>query len=143
MNIIKLMIPKINVAYVHADDSLRQGLEKMRLSGYTTVPVISDDGHCVGTVSEGDCLWYLVNHNFPGAKALEEVNIREIINKTRNPAVTIDVSSETLYQRITECTFVPITDDRGCFIGIVTRRVVLSYFRDKFMLLSAEAGSGT
>lgn len=143
MNIIKLMIPKINVVYVRADDSMRQGLEKMRIHGYTTVPVISSDGRCVGTVSEGDYLWYMVGHGCPDMRTLEGVSIQEILNTTRNPAVTIDVTSETLYQRITECTFVPITDDRGCFIGIVTRRAVLSYFRDKFILLSPEAALGT
>ncbi len=143
MNIIKLMIPKINVVYVREDDSMRQGLEKMRIHGYTTVPVISSDGRCVGTVSEGDYLWYMVSNGCPDMRSLEEVGIREILNTKRNPAVTIDVEPETLYQRITECTFVPITDDRGCFIGIVTRRAVLSYFRDKFFLLSSEATLGT
>ncbi len=127
------MIPKINVAYVHADDSMRQGLEKMKKHGYTTVPVISSDGRCIGTVSEGDYLWYMVENGFPDMRTLEEIGIREIVNTARNPAVTIDVPPETLYQRITECTFVPITDDRGCFIGIVTRRAVLSYFRDKII----------
>lgn len=144
MNIIKIMIPKINVAYVHADDTMRQGLEKMRRHGYTTVPVISDDGKYVGTISEGDYLWYMAEHGFPDLHGLEGVGIREIMNTQRNPAVKIDVPSVTLYQRITECTFVPITDDRDCFVGIVTRRAVLSYFRDKFMeLTSRGAGDDT
>ena len=102
MNIIKIMIPKINVAYVHADDSMRQGLEKMRSHGYTTVPVISKEGVCVGTVSEGDYLWYMVENGFPDMRRLEEVGISAIINTTRNPAVTIDVSPIELYSRITE-----------------------------------------
>ena len=142
MNIIKIMIPKINVAYVHADDSMRQGLEKMRRHGYTTVPVISKEGVCVGTVSEGDYLWYMVENGFPDMRRLEEVGISAIINTTRNPAVTIDVSPIELYSRITECTFVPITDDRGCFVGIVTRRAVLSYFRDKLSEYIADADVG-
>lgn len=137
MNIIKIMIPKINVAYVHADDTMRQGLEKMRIHGYTAVPVISDDGRCVGTVRESDCLRHFVEHGFTDIRELEEHSIREVINTELNPPVTIDVSSSVLYQRITDCTFVPITDDRGCFIGIVTRRAVLSYFRDKFIAMSS------
>ena len=137
MNIIKIMIPKINVAYVHADDTMRQGLEKMKRHGYTTVPVISADGRYVGTVSEGDYLWYLVEHGFPDMYSLEEIGIGEILNTVRNPAVKIDIPSSVLYQRVTECTFVPITDDRGCFIGIVTRRAVLSYFKDRFMELTS------
>lgn len=137
MNIIKIMIPKINVAYVHADDTMRQGLEKMRSHSYTTVPVISDDGRCVGTVSEGDYLWYMAEHGFPNLHDLENVGIGVILNTTRNPAVTIDVSPEILYQRIMESSFVPINDDRGVFIGIVTRRAILSYFHGNFMELTS------
>ena len=37
MNIIKLMIPKINVAYVNSNDTVRQGLEKLRAHGFTAV----------------------------------------------------------------------------------------------------------
>lgn len=143
MNIIRIMTPKINVAYVHADDTMRQGLEKMRSHGYTTVPVISDDGRCVGTVSEGDCLWHMVEHGFSDMHVLEEHSIREVLNTERNPAVTIDVEPSVLYQRITECTFVPINDDRGCFIGIVTRRAVLSYFRDKLDVLNTADSENT
>ena len=139
MNIISLLVPKASTAYVYDDCTVRQGLEKMKTHGYTTVPVISSDGRCIGTVSEGDYLWYMVSHGCPDMHTLEEVGIREIINTTRNPAVTIDVPPETLYQRITECTFVPITDDRGCFIGIVTRRAVLSHFKDEFIRKSSGA----
>lgn len=142
MNIIRIMTPKINVAYIHANDSIRQGLEKMRRHGYTTVPVISDEGICIGTVSEGDCLWYMLGHGSPTMYDLESVGIKEVMNTTRNPAVTIDVDPGTLYQMITESSFVPINDDRGCFIGIVTRRAVLSYFRDKFSELMT-SGSDT
>lgn len=125
------MTPKINVSYVHESDSVRQGLEKMRRHGYTAVPVISDDGRCVGSVSEGDCLWYMLEHGSPTMYELEGVGIKSIMNTSRNPAVTIDVPPGELYRMITESSFVPITDDRGCFIGIVTRRAVLSYFRDE------------
>ncbi len=140
MNIIKLMIPKINVAFVHDTDTMRQGLEKMRSHGYTTVPVISDDGRYVGNVSEGDYLWLIVERGIYDLKLLEGIRISEILSTKRNPAVTIDVSPDELYSRITECTFVPITDDRGCFVGIVTRRAVLSYFHDVFTRMYEESG---
>ncbi len=136
MNIIKLMIPKIKVAYVSDRDTLRQGLEKMRGHGYTTVPVVTDDGIFVGTVSEGDCLWRIIDGGLKSMKELESVSISEVLSTKRNPAVKIDTGGEELYSRITECPFVPITDDRGCFVGIVTRRAVLSYYRERFFELS-------
>ena len=60
MNIAYLLVPKQNVAYLYDDFTLRQALEKMRSHGYR-IPVINRDNQYVGTVSEGDFLWYLVD----------------------------------------------------------------------------------
>ena len=56
-----LLKPKETVKYIFDYNTLRQGLEKMRVHGYTAIPVISDDGKYVGTVSEGDFLYYIVD----------------------------------------------------------------------------------
>ena len=37
-----------------------KGLEKMHAHGYTAIPVITRDGKYIGTVSEGDFLWYII-----------------------------------------------------------------------------------
>ena len=60
MNILSLLMPKTLVAYIEEDDTIRQGLEKMRAHGYTAIPVLSKDGHYMGTVSEGDFLWHML-----------------------------------------------------------------------------------
>lgn len=131
MNIIKIMTPKIKVEYLLDSDTLAEGLSKMKSHGYTSVPVVSEDSKCVGTLSEGDCLWYIMNHRDAFCVGtFENVRIADVMNKTRNPAVRIDVSDETLFSRITGCNFVPVTDDRDCFVGIVTRRAVLNYFQE-------------
>ena len=60
MNVIMLLKPKDTVQYIYEDNTLRQGLEKMRAHSYTAIPVISEDGTYVGTVSEGDFLYYIL-----------------------------------------------------------------------------------
>ncbi|MCD8056551.1 MAG: CBS domain-containing protein [Clostridiales bacterium] len=131
MNIIRIMTPKINVKYLSDTDTLLDGIQEMRNHGYTSVPVISDDCICVGTLSDGDCLRYIFDHADKfSPELLSGVKVSEVMNKSRNPAVKIDVSDETLFSRITNCNFVPVTDDRGCFVGIVTRRAVLKYYED-------------
>ena len=52
MNIIFLLKPKNTVAYVYDVNTLRQGLEKMRVHGYTAVPVI---GPLVKGIFSGIC----------------------------------------------------------------------------------------
>lgn len=61
MNILFLLKPKCNVAYLNQSDTIRQGLEKMRHHGYTAIPVIDDNGIYVGTITEGDFLWNILS----------------------------------------------------------------------------------
>lgn len=129
MNIIKLMIPKMNVVHINADASLFEALSKMKDRGYSIIPVLSRDGKFAGTLSEGDCLWYILGNNAYRADELMRVKVKDVMSTCRNPAVKIDASVSDLYKRIEESNFAPVTDDRGCFIGIVTRSAVLNYMR--------------
>ena len=63
MNILFFLIPKEDVSFIYEDNSVRQGIEKMRAHGYTAIPVLTRDGKYVGTISEGDFLWHLVDLN--------------------------------------------------------------------------------
>lgn len=130
MNVLMLLNPKSEVEYLVDSCTLRQGLEKMRAHSYTAIPVITKDGLYVGSVSEGDFLWYIVENSdeIGGMKSCEQHKIREIIRENYIPAVTVDVDTTTLIERSTRQNFIPVTDDRGYFIGIVTRRRIIQTF---------------
>ena len=128
MNVLMLLKPKETVKYIYDSNTLRQGLEKMRVHGYTAIPVISEDGKYVGTVSEGDFLYYIVDLRNSAITEKEKHKVSDIIRKNFNPAVKIDVSMEELLNRAVNQNFVPVTDDWGTFIGIVTRQVIIKYF---------------
>ena len=135
MNIAFFLMPKNCVAFLQDDFTLRQGLEKMRHHHYTAVPVITKDGKYAGTVSEGDFLWDLVdrqtgNDNKTVIKSAEHDTVKTIIKKDRNPPVSITATMEDLLVRVMNQNFVPVVDDNGSFIGIVTRRDVIKYFYD-------------
>ena len=131
MNVLMLLKPKETVKYIYDSNTLRQGLEKMRVHGYTAIPVISEDGKYVGTVSEGDFLYYIVDLRNSAITEKEKHKVSDIIRKNFNPAVKIDVSMEELLNRAVNQNFVPVTDDRGTFIGIVTRQDIIKYFINK------------
>ena len=139
MNIISLLKSKNTVSYLYAENTLRQGLEKMKAHGYTAIPVITDNGDYVGCISEGDFLWYLINYPEYDRKNLEHIFIRDIIRTDWNPAVSIDVSFDILFDRIINQNFVPVVDDRNKFIGIITRRDIMCAFRDKYYTIPNEA----
>ena len=56
MNILFFLTPKSEVAYIPADESLRQAFEKLKYHGYSAVPTLTDDGKYAGTITEGDVL---------------------------------------------------------------------------------------
>ena len=136
MNVAFFLRPKFNVTYIYENDSIRAGLEKMKYHGYTAIPVINDKNEYVGTVSEGDFLWYLVddqkeNLQKVDLRSVEDKKIKDILKKDRDPSIGITVSVEELLTRAMKQNFVPVVDDSGIFIGIVTRKSIIEYFVKK------------
>lgn len=131
MNILMLLKPKSTVKYIFDTNTLRQGIEKMRAHSYTAIPVISEDGKYVGTVSEGDFLYYLLDLRNNKINEKEKHSVKDIIRKDFNPAVRIDVSMDEVLRRAESQNFVPVVDDWGTFIGIVTRQDIIKYFIEK------------
>ena len=125
MNVISLLTPKTNVAWLYEDWTIRQVLEKLRFHGYTAIPVLAKDGSYVGTVSEGDFLWCLLDQGSGDIQTQEKQPLRRVIRPGFNPAVRIDVALEELVERALRQSFIPVVDDRGAFVGIVTRQNII------------------
>ena len=132
MNIAYFLIPKNSVAYLYDDCTFRQGLEKMRHHGYTAIPVINRDGGYVGTVSEGDFLWRLLSEKSDAQpfsmRDMEQLQVRDILQENNYPPVRITVSMEALLHSAMNQNFIPVIDDLGSFIGIVTRKDIIRHF---------------
>lgn len=131
MNILFFITPKEDVAYVEEDDTLRQVLEKMEHHGYSAIPLLGKGGRYIGTITEGDLLWFLKDRNFPELKLLEEMPITSIERRRDNQAVNAQESMENLFEKVTNQNFVPVVDDKNVFIGIVTRKDLLLYLAKK------------
>ena len=133
MNIASFLIPRSMVTYLYDDCSVRQALEKMKYHGRKAVPVITRDNRSVGTLSDGDLLWYLTDYMKNSEKNkksvdfrdLESVFVRDFLCKGKNPPVRIGTSYCELVERAIEQNFIPGIDDRDSFIGIVTRKSVI------------------
>ena len=134
MNIIFLIKPKCDTAYLYTDDSVRQGLEKMYYHKYTAIPVIDHDGIYRGTITEGDFLWNVLGKNPANAalqqdiRSLEHRSVSDLLRPDFNPPVKVSATMDDLLQRVMDQNFVPVIDDRGVFVGIITRKDVIGYF---------------
>ena len=64
-------------------------------------------------------------------KELEKQRDNELYFRRNYPSVNVDTSMEALIERISNQNFVPVVDDRGVFIGIITRKDVITYLSTK------------
>ena len=131
MNVIFFLTPKTKLEYLYDTNTIRQGLEKIRVKGFTAIPIISKDGKYIGTISEGDFLWYIMNNKKFDIKDLEDTLAINIINKTKYQPVRVNARIEDLYNLIVNQNFVPVIDDRDIFMGIITRKSVIEYYYNK------------
>ena len=108
MNIMFFLKPKSEVAYIYDDDTVRQVLERMEYHRYSCIPMLNRQGKYVGSITEGDLLWWLKG------------------------------KMEDLMERAMEQNFVPVIDDQGNFSGIITRKDIIGYFYDKLVSYSRQ-----
>jgi CBS domain-containing protein len=131
MNILFFLKPKSNIAYINDHYTLRQALEKMKYYGYSAIPMIDAEGKYTGTLSEGDLLWAILEHNAYEKSAQETLNVKDILQGWHNTPVNVNASIEDLLQMAVNQNFIPVVDDRNLFIGIVTRKDILQYYYEK------------
>ena len=137
MNILRFMIPKSSVEYILKSSTVRQALEKMRYHHYVAIPVIDDDGAYVGTLRNDDLLKYFLDNGGVDFRLCERESVMNIMDKEYSKPLYHSASVEELIENVKEHNFVPVVDDRGCFIGMVLRRDVLN-----FLLKYYEAAEG-
>lgn len=127
MNIMRFIVPKSLVEYVALESTVRQALEKMRYHRYVAIPVIDSDGRYVGTLRNDDILAYFLENGSFDAHLAEENMVSDIIDGNYAPPVYHNASMSELIDRVKEHNFVPVVDDRGCFVGIILRRDILNF----------------
>ena len=112
MNILFFLRPKSGVTYLSIGNSLRQGLERMRASGYTEIPVVDKDGNYVGTVSQGDFLWRILDESFTDMQMAEQEKIDPLVSSRITP-VKINTSMEDLLSKAAPGTRMPMVKTLG------------------------------
>lgn len=142
MNLLFFLTPKGKVAYIYDDFTLRQTLEKMEYHRYSAVPILTREGKYVGTITEGDLLWAIKNRYSLNFKEAENTPILEIPRRMDNLPVSADTEIEDLIIKALNQNFVPVTDDRGIFIGLITRKDIMRYFAQTMHNLPVRANTG-
>lgn len=130
-NILFFLTPKAMCAYVYDDYSMRQALEKMETAGFAALPILNRKGEYRGTLTEGDLLWGLKNMCYMDMRQAEARRIMEISRRKDNIPVRVTTPMKDLVERASSQNFVPVVDDKDAFIGIVTRRAIINYCKER------------
>ena len=130
-NILFFLTPKAMCALLYDDFTIRQALEKMEVAGYAAIPILNRRGEYRGTLTEGDLLWAMKNLCYMDMRQAEARRIMEIPRRKDNVPVRITASMQDLIERASHQNFVPVVDDYGAFIGLITRKAIIKYCQDK------------
>lgn len=127
MNIMFFLIPKTEVKYVYSDATLRQVMERWDQDRFSAIPMVNKKGIYLGTISEGDLLRAFKNDHQLNLQGAEKVKIFEVPRDRNIRSVTASSKMDDLVELSMQQNFVPVVDDEGVFIGIVTRKAIIEY----------------
>lgn len=127
MNVLFFLTPKNKVEYLYDDYSMRQALEKMQYHHFSAIPLLNRNGEYVGTISEGDLLWEIKEKGHFDLLSSEDILITDIKRYRDILPIKIDSEMDSLLSLVISQNFVPVIDDYNKFIGIITRKDVITY----------------
>ena len=135
MNIIRSLQRKTECPFFYDYKTVQQALRFMRSHGCVQVPVVNQDGRYLGTVSEGDFLWHIID--WGGYEAAKDHKIAELLRRGAPLALKITAPDDELRRAALCGAVIPIVDDRGMFVGIVPREDIVQYFAEKSAAVTA------
>ena len=133
MNILLFLTPKQEVTLLYDDYTIGQALRSIENGGHPAVPIIRRTGEYVGTVTVGDVLWYMQRNGLTFAEA-EKVPLCSVPHSRDNRPLLASTDLTELLENSMVQNFAPVVDDRGMFIGIITRKRVLSHLCQEMKL---------
>lgn len=128
MNILFFLTPKSDVTYVTMSEPIEKAVQAFTQKHFTVVPVIEDrTGKYVGTLSAQDLLSEMQRHPHLTSEAAGERLVSAVQRHRDYLPIKADADMEDVLTSATTQNFVPVVDDTGAFIGIITRREVMYY----------------
>ncbi len=128
MNILAFIIPKNEVVFVYDHDTVKEALLKLETHRFTSIPVLNQEGNYIGTLTEGDLLWNIKNLVKFNMNTADKMLIKDLKRFRDYETIQMTASINELITKATSENFVPVVDQHGLFIGIVTRKVIINYF---------------
>ncbi|MBH1941868.1 CBS domain-containing protein [Mobilitalea sibirica] len=131
MNIAFFLTPKSEIVWVENTFTVRQTMEKMEHHRYSAIPILNKTGKYIGTITEGDLLWYFKNGLEITFKDTSKISINTVKRYKDNKPISINSQIEDIISLAILQGFIPVVDDQNIFIGIIKRSTIIKYFMDR------------
>ena len=89
--------------------------------------MLNKEGKYVGTITEGDLLWYIKDQSDYNIKKAELDPIKNVKRKMSIDPIKSTENIENVLKVAINQNFIPVEDDNGTFIGIIKRKDVIQY----------------
>ena len=133
MNILFFLTPKSEVDYVYDDASLYKAMQIFEKHYFTIVPLISKNGRYIGSISSGDILGCIRENFNLSVKDSADFPVKSVKRLKEYKAVNGGTTSmEEIVNLAIEQNFIPVVDDDYNFIGIITRKSVITWMHKRF-----------
>ena len=130
MKAFDLIIPKSKVEFIYNDITVGEALKKIAKKRYAMIPVVErNSGRYIYSLAASDLLMKILkNNDIESTKKefISSVPVDRLIVPCKKDTEIVDLADLAISQN-----FVPVVDNQGIFLGIVTRRAVIDYFISK------------
>ena len=127
INIAQIMLPKVSTVHICENATVRQGMEVFQRYGYTGIPVVSEDGKYLGSITEGDFWRHMCRIGTTDKLAQENYRIRDVFRPDFCEPLSIEADAKSVVDIALKQNFIPIIDGRGYLSGMVTRQILIKY----------------
>lgn len=125
-----VMIPRHKMFYVEEGESVRETLKKLKDNKIDGMPVLSGD-RFVGLITRHAIFEAAFKSELSKDEFMDKVQVGTIVIKKDNTTVETDVFEDTLL-KVKDVPLVPVVDENGDCLGIVTRFDILEQFQSAF-----------
>lgn len=124
-NILFMLVPKKDVVFLPTNCSVQFALEVMEKNAYSAIPVINEKGKYVGTITEGDLLWAMKTNRDMNFDTASRYTLKDVKRNRKVHPAGINEPVTHVVELSKSQNFVPVIDDNGVFIGLITRQEII------------------
>ncbi|AZP05518.1 cyclic-di-AMP-binding protein CbpB [Jeotgalibaca ciconiae] len=121
----ELIIPSENVANLNCNNNLYHALLVLSQVKYSSIPVLDNESRIRGLISMPMIIKAIMSIDSIHFEEMEKITVKEVMNKNV-PIIYTSSELEEILNKLIDHNFLCVIDEQGYFIGIITRKEMLS-----------------